>query len=126
MATYDRQIATAQRLIAKYGMDVIYRRITDGAPLDPAKTWKPGPSVNTDANVKVCFLPINRDNKQTFSLPENMEIPIGCELGLMGAVGFEPTGKDVVIKAGVHYRIFTFQRLGPNNRPILFKMILQP
>lgn len=126
MARFDRQIQTALRLIAKNGMDVTYRRIVDGAPADPNKPWNPGASVNTDVPVKICFLPINRDNKESFSLPQNMEIPMGCELGLMGDWGFEPKGKDIIIKNGVHYRIFTFQRLAPNDQRILFKMILQP
>ena len=46
MGTYDGPRALAARLIAKKGRLARLERLADGAPPDPGKPWRKGPSVS--------------------------------------------------------------------------------
>lgn len=120
MGQFDRQIATAKRLIAKNGQAVTWRRTTDAAPADSAKPWKPGTSTVIDTPVTIIFLPEDRRDFEFLRLLGATEVPKGKLVGLMAAVGFTPTIKDTVIRAGVSLGIDAIDPLAPNGQIILY------
>ena len=62
MARFDRQIATALRLIKKNGQLVQWRQLQRADdPSDPAAVIESDP---VDRNVYICFLPVDKDNKE--------------------------------------------------------------
>ncbi len=122
MARFDRQIATAQRLIKKNGQLVTWRPIENGDPANPDKPWRPSLKASKDNSVYICFLPITREGAETFTFLSGSLVPDGSICGLMGAVDFEPNLKDVVIRNGVEFRMETLDILAPNGQAILYTM----
>lgn len=121
MGQFDRAIATAKKLIAKNGQSVKWRVVREGAPVDPSKPWKPSaPISNVEHDVFVCFLPVDKEMREFIRYIRGSEVATGSEMGLMGAVAFEPSQKDVVIRNGIEYRIKSIDRLAPNGDPILY------
>lgn len=119
MARFDRQIATALRLIQKNGQLVQWRQLqrTDD-PSDPAAVIE-GPPV--DRNVYICFLPVDKDNKEFINyLRGTNEIKMGSLIGLMGNVPFTPDGSDYVIRDGKTLEIFNIELLSPNGQKVLY------
>ncbi|URA06920.1 head-tail joining protein [Xanthomonas phage Pfeifenkraut] len=119
MARFDRQIATALRLIQKNGQLVQWRQLqrTDD-PADPAAVIE-GPPV--DHNVYICFLPVDKDTKEFIAyLRGTNEIKIGSVIGLMGNVPFTPDGSDYVIRDGKSLEIFNIDLLSPNGQKVLY------
>lgn len=95
MGVYDRQRATALRLIAEKGETCVWRKLaaTGGTAAKPASTTP------TDNTVKVVFLPIELEYLATaLTMIKDTEVPAGYMLGLMGAVDFEPSLDDVIIR----------------------------
>lgn len=121
MARFDRQIDTAKRLITKNGQSVTWRSKTSSIP-DPSAPWKPIETSVTDTAVDICFLPASKQTLEFFGLTE---VPIGCVLGLMGQVPFNPSLSDVVIRDGVQLRIESIDRLSPNGQNILYTMVFK-
>lgn len=121
MAQYDRQIATAIRLIAKYGQAVTWRSAneTENA-LEP---WKATAGTPTDTEVSICFVPA-KDNewRKLFYYLKGTEVPAGKLAGLMGQVSFTPSLKDVVIRDGKTLRIANIDLLSPNGQKILYTL----
>lgn len=120
MGTYDRQIATATRLIKAKGQSVTWRQIADGSPADPSQPWKPGASANTDYTVDMVFLPEDRRDYEFLFAMKGTEVPIGKLTALMAAVPFVPSIKDIVIRDGVKYGIRSIDPLAPNGQVILY------
>lgn len=125
MARFDRQIATAKRLIAKNGELVKWRVIDDATPTDPNKPWEPGPATPDDKDVTICFLPVDRQTMETFNFIKGTEVPKGSVMGLMGQVNFEPNLKDVVIRDGKELRIASLDVLSPNGQKILYTVVFK-
>ena len=123
MAIYDRQIATALRLIAKYGEMVQWVQVRDVAP-DPEKPWETGGQVRTSKDVKICFLPITAETMKTVVFLKGTEVQAGSVMGYMGAVDFEPSAKDIVNRGG-ELRIENLDCLAPNGRPILYTVVFK-
>ena len=122
MGRFDRQIASAEKQIAKNGQSVVWRQVNKGTPADPDKPWKPSVASDTDKSVVICFLPVNRVNQQLFAyLRGTNDIPQGNVMGLMkGNVDFTPKPKDVVVRDGETYRIKSIEPLSPNGQKLLY------
>lgn len=120
MSEYDRAIATAQRLIAKKGMSVTWKQLTNGTPADPDKPWRPGATEHTDKTVNIVFFPYNRENQKFLALLTGTEVPKGEEYGLMGAVDFTPTLKDTIVRNGETLAVETINLLAPAGDPVLY------
>jgi hypothetical protein len=119
MARFDRQIATALRLIQKNGQQVAWRQ-SQSQP-DPAEPFKVIPAERSEHSPFVCFLPVNKENREVFALLRGTaNVVTGAELGLMGAVDFAPSVKDKVIRDGKALDIKSIDVLRPNGRPILY------
>lgn len=93
---YEHQIATATRLIEKYGQACVWRE--PGTPTgNPAN---PTPAAPADHNVRIVFL--NNTNKESLaaflSMIAETDIPTGGMRGLMAPVSFTPTLKGRVAR----------------------------
>lgn len=122
MAQYDRQIATALRLIAKYGQIATWQQIVDGVP-DPETPWLPVGSTTVDYSPHICFLPLDRDGKEFLMSMGQSEAVSGSMYGLMGNVPFTPNIRDVVKRDGVSLEIKSIDLLSPNGQKILYTII---
>jgi len=122
MGQFDRQIATALRLIAKYGQSVIWNSVADGVAVDPLKPWKPTEAIAVlHPDIKICFVPTNDTQwRKLLAYLKGTEVPTGKLAGLMGQVSFEPTLKDVVDRDGTILRITSIDLLSPNGQKILY------
>ncbi len=120
MGVYDRQIATALRLIKAKGQVVTWRKLDDGAPADSSKPWKPSAATPDDNTVSIVFLPPTKENKQLIRYLKGTEVPTGSLDGLMHAVSFEPAAKDIVIRDGKELVIKSIDPLSPNGEVILY------
>lgn len=124
MSVYVRQIATAQRLIAKYGQAVTWRQVRNAAPVDPAQPWNVANAAPVNYPVKVVFLPPG-GQAQFIALMKETEIPEGTVQGLMAAVSFKPSVKDVVIRDNVELTIHSIDEIAPNGETILYTVIFK-
>ena len=126
MAQFDRQVQTALKLIAKNGQAVKWRVVRDGAPVDSSQPWKPTqPATPVEHDVTICFLTVDKDTYETLSYTAGGEVPMGAVMGLMGAVNFEPSLKDVVIRDGKELRLENIDVLSPNGQTILYTVVVK-
>ena len=119
MARFDRSIALAKRLIKKDGHIVTWRQIPDTTPTDPWSTPDPTP---IDHDVYMCFIPYTH-TEQYLNLISRMkdgETPQKTISGLLAAVPFIPSIKDVIIHDGVEMRIDNIEPLNPNGQDIMY------
>lgn len=124
MGIYDRQILTAKRLLFRNGQSVTWREpaapIT--APTGPAQPWKPTAGIPTDyPDTRIAFFPNTKENRETLHYSNDTDIPAGSEIGLMGAVDFNPTLKGIVIRPdGQQLRVKSISPIKPNGEIILY------
>lgn len=129
MAMYDRQIATAARLIKKYA------QLPNGAPnatwikhnatADVSKPWRSSdPGSPTSYPVYIVFtIPPGGQLAALVHLMQGTEVPMGAPAGIMAAVPFTPEENDVVDRAGDKLVIKTINEVAPNGRVILYKLV---
>lgn len=119
MGVFDRQIATAQRLIKKYGEQVIWQSAPDSE--DNGQPWNPEPVEPVDHRVVVAFFPTNSSIGQLIRMMRNSDVPTGNELGYMAQVsGFVPSSLDTIVrKSGAVYRIKNIDPLDPNGEGVI-------
>lgn len=121
---YERQIATAKRLIAAKGRSCVWSQMGSGTPADPAKPWKPGEDTPDEYPVNIVFLPQSQGMAFLRSLGET-DVPIGDDFGLMPAVDFVPTQRAEIYAAdGVTLlrNVHSFNVLAPDGEPILYTL----
>jgi hypothetical protein len=124
MARFDRQIATALRLIQKNGQAITWRSLTNDP--DPAEPWNAANTVVEHSGIFICFVPVrDRETRKLFQYLTGMEVQVGQLAGLMGNVNFNPTAKDIVIRDGVELRISNLDLLSPNGQKILWTLEFQ-
>lgn len=124
MKDYTPNIATAQRLIAKFGRPVILRN-EDQTPVDEERPW--GPDLDTgDLSLSTfgVFVPPNQvrifglsalgDATEFRDMVTFSEQIMICSPGEVDAKSF-----DIVIDAGVHWRINGIQILKPGTQTVL-------
>lgn len=120
MGQFDRQIATAQRLIAKYGQDVTWQTVVEAT--NGAQPWKGTTSADTPNTAKICFVPV-RDNdwRKLLAYLKGTEVPSGKLAGLMaGNVPFDPKLKDIVVRDGVTLNVTNIDLISPNGQKVLY------
>lgn len=119
MGVFDRQTATASRLITKYGQIVTWNQLSDGAPTDLDKPWKPGGVVTTPQTATIVFLPDTKENKQLLRYLAGSLTLTGTLTGLMAQVDFTPKPKDIVIRDGTQLVIKSIDILDPNGEGVI-------
>ena len=126
MAQFDRQVQTALKLIAKNGQAVKWRVVRDEPPVDASQPWKPtNDATPVEKDVSICFLTVDRMTFETLSFMNGGEVPTGAVLGYMGAVDFEPSLKDVVIRDGKELRLENIDVLSPNGQTMLYTVVFK-
>lgn len=124
MGTYDRQIATAERLIREKGKAVQVVRQTTSIP-DPDKPWEPGtPGVSLDDAYGV-FLNFNAKDMETMSkMAGASEVQASDRKVLLAAAALTgaPTTNDKLRDATGDWSIEWVQVLSPNGENILYTM----
>jgi hypothetical protein len=122
MSQYDRQVAQAVKLIAKYGQLVTWRKQTV-EQADVNAPWKTTAKAGqpVDYSVKIVF---PRDGKglanALYHLIKGTDVPTGAPRGLMASVAFTPELTDLVIRDGVKMMIKTIDPLAPGGIILLY------
>lgn len=124
---FERQIATATRLIAKYGETCLWQKPGEK---DPAvKPWKDSeidPPAPTP--VKIVFFPNGGDNAiaAVIAALGDTDATVASEYGLMAAVSFDPATSDTLTdSAGNNVEIVKMTPLRPNGEIILWKLWIE-
>lgn len=123
MARFDRQIATAQRLIKKNGAAVKWRKFVKTEV--PGKPWETTQTI-VDHDAIVCFLPMTKSLYETLAFIPGTDVAIGSTMGLMGQVTFDIEDTDVVLDYdGKELAIESVQTLAPNGQKILHTVVFK-
>lgn len=116
MGEYDRAIANVIRVLAKKGRACIWR-IPVAA--EGNKSWRNGPAQEPIKHpVRILFLPSAKGMEYLFQT----EVPVGSEIGLMGAVPFVPALAHIVDRESDELKPSTINPLAPNGQIILYAM----
>lgn len=125
MGVYDRQIASAKRMIAKYGQLCTWNSFSDGTGGTAAD-----PVANVSAahsNIPIAFFPLDREYLATFlSKLADTEIPIGLELAVMAQVSFVPSLRDTITRGTVTYSIHQkngIEKIDPNGEGAILYLV---
>jgi hypothetical protein len=122
MSIYDRQIATAKRLIKAKGQLVIWAQ-TDS--LLGSKPWLPGTKTTINHNVSIVFLPQSKTFMEFLRFMKGTDIPVGSMIGLMAAVNFEPKVSDLIIRPNDELKIKSINPLAPNGDIIFYQIEIE-
>ena len=122
MGTYDRQVATAERLIREKGKPVQVVRQSTTLP-DPDRPWEPGEPVETLTDAYGVFLNFNAEDMETMSkMAGASEIQSSDRKVLLAAAaaGAPLTTNDKLRDADGDWSIEWAQVLAPNGENILY------
>lgn len=125
MGTFDRQIATATRLIAKNGRACIWRALGNEASEDADKPWIKGEETTDDNTVSIVFLPDTSANLAFLRTLTNEAINVGDDYGLMSVGDFVPTNRaEIYDETGVTLLrgVKSVNPLAPNGEVILYTL----
>lgn len=129
MAGYERQIATAKRLIAKRGQAVFWNvrpvATADSSEVEGASKWRPKAAPlqpQLSFPVTIAFFPVDRNNYESLT-GRGIELTSGSQLGYMAAVGFEPSQKDTVTRNGHVLPVSHIEIIAPNGDAILYEIV---
>ena len=123
MGTYDRQIATAERLIREKGKAVQVVRQT--TVTDPAKPWEPGVPTEVLDDAYGVFLNFNQADMETMAkMSGASEVQTSDRKVLLAAaaVSGAPTTNDKLRDADGDWSIEWVQVLSPNGENILYTL----
>lgn len=125
--TFERATATALRMIEKYGQGIIFRKIITTDVID-AKPWDIPSSYTLDYPSAMAFFTMDSSDPyyktQSWSKTDGVTTT-GLVKAYMGAVNFEPSLGDVIVRAGKVYSIVSIDKLAPNVETILYTFILK-
>lgn len=122
MGVYDRQIATAQRIIKAKGEACVWASQIPPTTPDPDKPWLITPGAPVEyPDVAIAFFPLERQFSELIRYLKGTDIVGGSLYGLMGAVDFVPQITDTVVrKDGTRLSIASIDPLAPNGEKILY------
>lgn len=125
MGVYDRQIATAKRIIKAKGAECVWKRTTAAEGGD---AWNPQPGVPQEWPVSIAFFSpkdLGRGTGEFIAALRGTEVPTSKEIGLMaGGLEFDPSADDVIERWDGVKGIETIDRLAPNGEAVLFFVTL--
>jgi hypothetical protein len=119
MMVFDKQLLSAQKMIAKYGQVCTLRKITNGTP-DPTKPWEPVAPTTSDVSVRIAFFPNTRTNNEFLHYIPGTEVPAGIEVGYLAGDAPAPALQDLVIRDGKTIAILSIDRIAPNGEVVLY------
>lgn len=127
MGVYDRQKASAKRMIDKYGGLCTWNSVPASSP-QPNEPWNPSPSVPTVyQNIRIAVFPSNSSLEKTMRKMLGSEVPVGDEVAYMAPVPFKVSLKDTFLHPnGKQYRLNKADVIDPNGEgAILYIMDVQ-
>jgi hypothetical protein len=123
MAVFDRAIATALRLINKYGQIVEWKQLQEGVPANPDTPWIGGEPTTAIYSPVICILPLDKEGSEFLRQLGGTEALTGNMYGLMGQIGFDPLIGQNTIKTLHDNKILTINTidlLSPNGQKVLY------
>lgn len=125
MGVYDRPIATAQRLIRKYGEECAWQKPpveTAGVPGYPGVGATPDPIPCHLAFFSGRDLGRGRGLEAFLAMMQGMEVPQNGEFALLaGGIDFTPENTDTITRSdGSPVAIKDIDRLAPGGVPVLY------
>lgn len=121
MGIYDRQIASAKKLIAEKGELCTWREFDATTP-DTSKPWNKTAN-KTDYPVNIVFQSFPRMNYEALHEAKKSDVPAGNKKGLMAQVSFKPTLNAVVIRGnGEIWHVSAIDPIDPNGDVILYNL----
>lgn len=118
MARFDRQIATAKRLIARNGMVCKWKQITKTAI--PGSPFLTGSQSEQVYDAALCFVPAS-----DLDYLIGTDVPATTVVALMGQVPFTPQLKDTVMRGTETLRVANIKPLAPNEQIILYAVVFE-
>lgn len=128
MGVFDRQIASAKRMIAKYGEFCVFKQPGDPIPLDPEKPWIIPDGAEVDfIDIKIAFFGLDVEKFKMYQEMFGTEVPTGIYMGYMANVPFTPTLKDSIRrKSGAMLSIVNINVVNPNGEAaILYEIMVR-
>jgi hypothetical protein len=131
MAQYDKSIALATRLVAKFGGPAILRRFSDAAVPDPDQPWRraTGSPASTDEEINAVFLNFGDMGRSGERYSSEWNIQVGAKLVLIsgGNLSAPPELRDRLYRDGAGpddegWSITKVQTLDPNGQNILYEL----
>lgn len=134
MATfnYAKSVATAQRLLAKFGRSItISRDISDA---NPGKPWVPGETCTAVYSATAAVLPASKGTVEAFDnrldggtlIDERLRYvlmsPVMTRTSALGPDSIEPQSLDVLTFDGHAWTVLGCTPLNPAGTPVLFPM----
>jgi hypothetical protein len=118
---YDAALETAARIIRKKGRGVVLRYVTDGAPPDPARPWKPGPPIDVDHPTYGVF------GEAEQSDASDGLVKVGDDKVLVAALGLPaaPTTKVVLLDGGVARDVYKVGEIRPGLQAVYYELFLR-
>jgi hypothetical protein len=127
MSAFNRQLATAVRLIAKYGASCTWTKRIETAH-DNSKPWKQDQDNATPYTVKMVMLR-NKGNSAApawaqalIHLMQGTDIPAGKPAALLAAknLTFVPDQTDLVMLNGATMKVESIDPIAPDGLPIIY------
>jgi len=129
MAQYDKSIALATRLIAKFGAPAVLRRFTDAALADPDKPWRRSKPSDNDIPVSAVFLNFGDMGRAGEQYMSGTDIQTGDKLVIIPGEGLSeaPRLRDRLYRDGAGpddegWAIVQVQTLDPNGQQVLHQL----
>lgn len=118
MADYSQEIAFTNEIIAEFGADIIVRRNSSAAPIDPNKPWLGNTIANIDYTVKSVIFSVKNEY-----VSDDL-VRLGDQYCLIAgsAISIVPNPKDRIINLGREFEIIKVVNINPANQKILFKV----
>ncbi|WLJ71191.1 hypothetical protein [Sphingomonas phage Birtae] len=122
MGVYDRQVASAKRMIAAKGAKCVW---VQPAAEEGGDAWNPQPAEPIrHPDISIAFFSprdLGRGSAEFLSALRGTEVPTSSEIGLMaGGLDFEPSDADVIERWDGVKGIKSIDRLAPNGEAILY------
>lgn len=122
MGRFDRQVASAARMIRENGQKVVWQACAGGTAADPDKPWDTSGGSKTEHTVDMVFVSINRTDARFMQYFKGSELAEGFLKGLMPAVAFKPDINDYVVRGDETYKVKNVDPVAPNGQVILYKI----
>ena len=123
MGVYDRPIATAKKLIKKFGAVATWTQKTEVVP-DPNKPWEKENSGESVFNPTIALFPFTASSRSLIQYLKGSEVPVGSLWALMPQVDFIPSLKDSFVIDGKNYTLLNIDILAPNGDVVLYTLEL--
>lgn len=126
MAGYARQIATADRLIRKYGELVTFHRLSDWTGDKP---WKPSddPTETDFEDVPIVYYTETGLGRELLAYFQGADVPAGQTLAMIpGNVAFNPQLKDTIDSPTMGLlKVLSNNPISPSGIPIVHMLRLE-